>query len=126
MIDTKQALTDSTRSQYFGKSKQTLLMKLSFKLEYSVKRLLRFLPEWRYAKIDRTLQHTFEVGERVSTRHGGATVISSEKAIASNGEDGFISVNVRFDTPPEPSLQNGKIDRYPYIGSYNQIFLERE
>ena len=120
MIDTKQAIKDAKRSEYFGRSKQTLLMKASFKFEYSIKHLLNFLPQWRHNKVERTLTHLFEVGERVNTYHGAGTVIKSYKSIASNGEDGFVSVDVRYDTAPADATS------YPDVGHYNQIFLERE
>ena len=119
MKDTKQLIKEAKRSEYFGKSKQTLLMKASLSFERSVNHIPNLLRLWRHSKVERTLKHMFEVGDRVATYHGTGMVIKSYKSVASNGEDGFVSVDVRYDTSPPESTN------YPDVGHYNQIFLER-
>jgi len=126
MIDTKKAIHEAKRSEYFGRVKLTKSMVLS---EWFERFLLEITPsfrQYRKNKINRTLKYMWDVGDRVITSQGGATVVRNYKSIDSDGMGGFIQTDVRFDNPPEPNLQTGNINSYPYIGHYNQIFLERE
>lgn len=119
MIDTKQAIKDAKRSEYFGDSKLTAAMRLSYRFERSVQHLLYALPSWRKNKIDNKLRIMFSMGERVNTPHGTGTVVSNYKAIQSDGMGGFVSVDVRYDVEPSDRTN------YQKVGHYNQIFLER-
>ncbi len=119
MIDTKQAIKDAKRSEYFGDSKLTVLMRLSYRFERSVTHICYLLPAWRKNKIDNKLRILFSMGERVNTPHGTGSVISNYKSIQTDGMGGFVSVDVRYDE------EQSERTNYQKVGHYNQIFLER-
>ena len=84
------------------------------------------MEQQRRFAIRRTLKEMWKVGDRVMTQHGQATVVKNIFLYQTSAMGGWIQTDVRYDNPPEPGLQNGKTDSYPYIGHYNQIFLEAE
>lgn len=120
MIDTKKAIKDARRSQYFGRVKLTYSMILSERFEKALAKITPSFRQYRKNKIDRTLKYMWQVGDRVTTAHGNGTVISNYKAIDSDGMGGFIQTDVRYDTAPPEATS------HPDVGHYNQIFLERE
>lgn len=123
MTYAEKAITNAPRSQYYGRE-VPWYFHLSYKIQCQVERLARLLERQRKAMVRHTMKEMWKVGQRVKTQYGLATVVKNTTYYNTFGMGGFIQTDVRYDTPPEPGLQNGKTDQYPYIGHYNQIFLE--
>jgi hypothetical protein len=122
-IDTKQAIAEATRAQYYGRE-TPWQFHLSYKIERGLERLARLLERHRKAMVRRAMKEMWPIDQRVMTNRGPATVIKNRLLYNTFGMGGWIETDVRYDTPAEqPSHQ--QINDYPYIGHYNQIFLER-
>ena len=124
-INSKEALENATRQQYYGRD-VAWHFHLSYKIECGLEKLASLMEKQRRAAVRRKMKEMWKVGERVQTQHGSAIVIKNIFLYNTFSMGGWIQTDVRFDNPPESSLQNGKTDSYPYIGHYNQIFLEKE
>jgi hypothetical protein len=118
MIDCDLAMAKASRQQYYGRS-MPWHMTVSYKIGGILKNIAYSLEKGRKHTVRLTMKEMWPVGTRVFTNHGDGTVIENTLLYNTYGMGGYIETDVRYDNAPVDAP-----NKYPYVGHYNQIFLE--